>query len=179
MSVDGDYIIPVGASEYKIKLSGIDKLSKDARSLEESVRGRALRGAMRAAMNVFRTGLIQRLPSSRTGNLRRSIRMKIKFLAEDRIYGRLSVGAGNTAFYAYFLEAGTGVYGPRGKAYEIKPKLKKALKWGGAKHPFERTRMQGIRPRFYTAITARNEMLNAEHAFEEEFYRQIGQPFGP
>jgi hypothetical protein len=48
--------------------------------------------------------------------------------------------------YARYLHEGTGIYGPKRKPIEIKPKEKKALNWKGAGHPVKRARQRGIKP---------------------------------
>lgn len=54
------------------------------------------------------------------GRLRNSIKVKINK------NGSLSI---HMVKYGPMLDRGTGLYGPLGAAYEIKPKTKKALKW--------------------------------------------------
>lgn len=65
----------------------------------------------------------KRLVPVRTGNLRRTIRVG------SVTAKRANVVAGGTARvgYAYYVEAGTGIYGPKGQP--IKPKRARMLSW--------------------------------------------------
>lgn len=49
-----------------------------------------------------------------------------------------TVLVGTNVEYAPYVEFGTGIYGPKGAPYEIKPKDAKALYWKGAAHPVKR-----------------------------------------
>lgn len=57
----------------------------------------------------------------KTANLHRNI--VAGALSEDDATVRARTG------YAKYLEFGTGLYGPNGRAFEIKPRFKKALAW--------------------------------------------------
>ena len=68
--------------------------------------------------------------TDRTGNTRRNIHG-----------GADKTRKGSTIYLAHgtqvglYLEEGTGLHGPRKRAYDIFPKNKKALFWNGARHP--------------------------------------------
>jgi hypothetical protein len=49
--------------------------------------------------------------------------------------------------YAIYHELGTGMYGPAGRGYEIRPKHARALFWPGAQHPVMVVHHPGVHPR--------------------------------
>lgn len=54
---------------------------------------------------------------------------------------------GTNIEYAPFIEWGTGLFGPKKKAYSIAPRYKKALYWEGALHPVRGTIIhKGVKP---------------------------------
>lgn len=178
MRYDGTHVVRLGMASMSVKASGIDAAQKKAQLLEKKIRGPALRGAMRAMLRVYRKGLIARLPTKRSGKLRRSIRLSARFTAAHRITGKLSVGGRRSpAFYAYFLDKGTGVFGIKHRTFNVEPRRKQAIFWPGAAHPFARATVKGIRPRRFMELTARAEAAPAAREFDREFHRLIGKPF--
>jgi hypothetical protein len=93
----------------------------------------------------------------RTGALRDSI--------VSRMTGPLAGEVTYGAPHARYLFEGTGVYGPRGAAFTVLPREKKALFWPGAAHPVARVLIQGIRPRDF--VTPAVEGADIEGAFVE------------
>lgn len=75
----------------------------------------------------------------RTGRLRDSIRA---YLA-----GPLDGVLEASAPHAAYLHFGTGVHGPKGRPYPIRPRRGKALFWPGAAHPVKAVLHTGIKPR--------------------------------
>jgi|Deesub1362A_J573_1020465.scaffolds.fasta_scaffold01721_2 HK97 gp10 family phage protein len=71
----------------------------------------------------------------RTGNLVNAIQVE-----QTATGGRIFVGPG--APYARFVHEGTGLFGPRRQP--IRPRVKRALFWEGARHPVAQVR--GARP---------------------------------
>jgi hypothetical protein len=69
--------------------------------------------------------------------------------------------------YASFLHEGTGLYGPRGKAYVVTHRRKKALMWKGAAHPVKRVLIRGIRPRDFLRSALAGEVIR--EGFEKGF----------
>jgi hypothetical protein len=88
--------------------------------------------------------------------------------------GIISVGGRgkNAAFYAAFLERGTGVFGPKGRSYIIKAKNRKALGIPGI-GPRATATVQGIRPRLFVKQAQNRAMAQALRAFEDEFNSQL------
>ncbi|QAS52380.1 hypothetical protein [Halobacillus litoralis] len=76
----------------------------------------------------------------RTGHTRQSIHSGVE-VNGDEVTTYLSHGseAGN------YLEEGTGIHGPKGVPYKIKPKNKQALFWYGASHPVREVIHPGIK----------------------------------
>lgn len=110
----------VNRSKTLLKLLGMDVVS----TIQKSFRGSPSKPG--------------RPPGVKTGNLRSNIQMKITG-------NKLSIGIGSRAKYGFYLESGTGLYGPR-RSY-IYPKRAKALVFRiGAKLIFAK-RVKGIKPR--------------------------------
>ncbi len=65
----------------------------------------------------------------KTGNLGRTIRLGQ--VTENS--AQIIAGGQNGVGYAQVVESGSGLYGPKHAKYEIVPKYKKALAWGGAR----------------------------------------------
>ena len=55
---------------------------------------------------------------------------------------------GHTSKYLDLVERGTGIYGPYGVSFIIRPKDKKALFWPGAEHPVGQVIQKGFPGRF-------------------------------
>jgi hypothetical protein len=55
---------------------------------------------------------------------------------------------GHTSKYLELVERGTGIYGPYGLSFVIRPKDKKALFWPGAAHPVGQVVQKGFPGRF-------------------------------
>ena len=95
----------------------------------------------------------------RTGSLRDSIAGYLR----GRFRGSLVFGAP----HASFVLEGTGIYGPRGRAFEVSAKDGKALHWPGASHPVKNATIRGVRPNDFITRAIRHALL--EEAFEKGF----------
>lgn len=99
--------------------------------------------------------LIQELAPKKTSTLVRSISAVVKKISEDIVEGRV----GSHLEYARYIEEGTGLHGPKGRAITIQAKGRKGLFWGafdGGGKALIRKRVvsPGMKPRapFATAI---------------------------
>lgn len=167
----------VAGVRYQMRLIDIDDAQKEAAAMSVVAGKVALRSAMRALLRVLRRGLLRRLPKRRTGRLRRSIRTKVTLqAANSRVQGRITLGGGsgkNKAFYAHMLERGTGVHGPIGRSYVVKPKLKKAMRIPGLPHPVSTVKIKGIKPMRMVQRTEQQDMSAARRAFNDAFRVEV------
>jgi hypothetical protein len=99
----------------------------------------------------------------KTGNLMFSIEMYL----ESRWEGTLIADTP----YASYLHYGTGIYGPYGVRFEIRPRHKKALWRPGLLHPVKRVVQDGIEPRDFLR-DAVNEWV-IQPAFDEGFKKGV------
>lgn len=76
----------------------------------------------------------------RTGHARQTIHSGVEDEG-DRLILYLSHGKE----YGTYLETGTGIYGPKKRPFEIRPKSKKALFWEGLPHPVKKVTVQGMK----------------------------------
>ena len=104
---------------------------------------RELIGVMYEATSFLEREVKERTPH-RTGHLARTIHAEVIEKGMPLIKGIV----GHQAKYGDLVEKGTGIYGPRGQAFEIRPREKKALFWVGALHPVAKVVQKGFPGRF-------------------------------
>ncbi|MDI6840437.1 MAG: hypothetical protein QMD71_06300 [bacterium] len=75
--------------------------------------------------------------------------------------------------YALHVHEGTGIHGPTGQPYEIRPVNKKALYWAGADHPVARVMHPGIPGNPY-ATRAMDEASKRTEEFISRALRETG-----
>lgn len=107
--------------------------------------GSALRPAVKAGLRDIQVDATQdHVYTSRSGNADRSIAVEI---APNNLGGKVFLDTG-IAPYGPILHEGSGVYGPKGQAFKVEAKNKKALRWvmGGAFRFARSVVVKGIRP---------------------------------
>ncbi|MED1851835.1 hypothetical protein P4V33_09235 [Brevibacillus borstelensis] len=65
----------------------------------------------------------------------------------ERVGDTFFVYLAHGILYGEYLEEGTGLHGPKGEKFEIRPKNKKALFFPGAPHPVKKVMHPGMKPR--------------------------------
>jgi len=85
-----------------------------------------------------------------TGNLVSTIYSEV-----DRAKSIGIVGAASE--YAVYVHEGTGIQGPNGRPFEIRPRVKKGLMWDGAIHPMKKVIHPGQKPQPFL-LDAYNEV---------------------
>ena len=128
------------ATESSVEIKGLAELDKLLKDLPVKIERNVIRGALRAGqkqmLDAARANL-DRNGSVKTGELRKSIRVRFQRKSEKYGWVRSYLIAGNKkAWYAHFLEFGTAsFYAGKGTSkkqpYEIKPKNKKSLFFAG------------------------------------------------
>ncbi len=176
MNVNGTYTVPGQDATYTVKVSGFDEAIDEVQKMSEAAAKDALVAGLRAALRVYRDGVLMTMPTRRSGRLRRSLRTSVKVnLGAKEVRGRVSVGMRKTkkdsAFYAYFIERGTGIYGPKGKPYVVRARPGSALKTPSG--PRASVTITGIRPRQFVKEAQVRRTDAALEAFESAFERRL------
>lgn len=119
----------------EIAVHGLAELNAQLKTLPAKVEANILRGAVRAGQKVV-LEKAQAMVPAKSGNLRRSIRVKTDFKAARRGFVRADVVAGGKmAWYAHILEFGSGSfyegsgYQSVRKPYVIKAKDEKGKRY--------------------------------------------------
>ena len=121
---------------------------------------KALESAMYEATAFLERQVREKTPV-RTGHLRSTIH------GEVIPFGTAVKGiVGHQCKYGDLVEFGTGVYGPKGQAYTIVPKDKKALWWPGAKHPVGKVTQKGFPGRFMFTRTFTEDWAKLQAIFD-------------
>lgn len=143
------------ANDSQVQITGLAELDKLLKDLPTKIEKNIIRGALRAGQKVMLDAARSNLDKSgsvKTGELRKSIRIRFQKKSEKFGWIRSYLIAGNKkAWYAHFIEFGTASYysgnlnNSKKQPYEIKPKNRKSLFFAGLArqtivHP-------GIRPR--------------------------------
>ena len=129
-----------------VKVSGLKELDQFLKQFTPRIEGNIMRGALRASAKVIYEEAKALAPVD-DGDLKKSIRLKTKN-KKGRVTA--SVVAGNKeAFYAHFVEYGTGsFYSGKGESirrpYKISAKTKGSLFFGGK--AFQSFTHPGIKP---------------------------------
>lgn len=128
----------------------VEAFSQALRERETALRRIPERAVRRATFELLKR--VQDLVPKRTRTLVRSITALVERIGGDVVEGRV----GSHMEYARYIEEGTGIYGPKGKAITIVPRNREALAWKGPGGIIVRKRavIQGIKPRtpFGTAV---------------------------
>lgn len=69
--------------------------------------------------------------------------------------------------YGEYLETGTGIYGPKGQPFYIKPKEKKALFWPGATHPVKSVMTPGMKSKAIIVPTLEGHIEQIKQTIRE------------
>jgi HK97 gp10 family phage protein len=94
------------AVQFKVTIEGFEALKNRLQRLPERLRTNIMRGAMRAAVAVLRRLARDNVQQfSRTGNLRRSIRVSTRSFRNGTVTGTVKAG-GPRAYYANIVEVG-------------------------------------------------------------------------
>lgn len=133
------------ANEYTngqtVQIDGLAELDKLLKDLPVKIERNVIRGALRAGqkqmLEAARANL-DRNGSVKTGELRRSIRVRFQRKSEKYGWVRSYLVAGNKkAWYAHLVEYGTGSFysgnlnNSKRQPYEIRPKNRKSLFFAG------------------------------------------------
>lgn len=178
MTYDNRFTVGGAGATLVVGVTGIDNAVRKLDGLQTEMRARIMTASMRESLKVYRAGLVARIASlTKTGQLKRSIRRRVRKVRGDGkvIEGRLSIGnkvGGRWAFYATWLESGSGLYGKRHRSYEIKAKKGKALLLAGGRM-LTRVEHPGIKPRRFMQITSRVETPRATDAFARNIDRDV------
>ncbi len=122
-----------------ITIKNLAKMQQAFRKAPELARRQYLLALKLSADSIKRT--MQNEVPMKTRNLRRSIQSVVRGT-------KATIGPNlNDAKYALFVHEGT-------RAYEIRPRTKKALFWKGARHPVKRVHHPGIKPNKFVDRTA-------------------------
>jgi HK97 gp10 family phage protein len=117
-------------------VAGLADLKKQLETLPAKIEGNVMRGALTAALRVIMAEAKANVPT-KSGKLAKSIKIRADRKAARRGFVNVNLTAGDKeAFYAHMIEYGTASFYTGsgesvGAAYEIKPKNKKALGFGG------------------------------------------------
>ena len=129
------------ANGQTVSIDGLAELDRMLKDLPVKIEKNVIRGALRAGqkqmLDAARANL-DRNGSVRTGELRKSIRVRFQKRSEKYGWIRSYLIAGNKkAWYAHLIEYGTASYysgnlnNSKKQPYEIKPKNKKSLFFAG------------------------------------------------
>ena len=132
--------------------------------------GRSFSLALKASARDIQAGAIQdHRFTSRSGNADRSVQSNVTGLK-----GRVFLDTG-IAPYSPFLHEGTGVFGPDGQAFTIKPKAGKSLRFvKGGKFRFAKSVIQlGIKGDPYLYRAGNREMVNIGKRLDRAINRVI------
>lgn len=141
-----------------VDVHGLNRAMKNIHKYRQETQDRVRDAVNEAALNV-QAGARRRAPVD-TGNLRSRI------VIEPQSQRPYVVRVGTNVKYAEMIEFGTGIHGPKGQPFEIRPKNKKALYWPGLPHPIKRVKAhpgqkaqpflfpawEEERPHFYEAL---------------------------
>lgn len=138
----------------EIKLKGFDELEKILSGLSREDGMKILRQSLGKAATVIQQAAIDKAPSD-SGELRRNIKIRIwrksqypvgyqiyvraKRFQKNKSTGKREIAG--LAYYAYFIEYGTGIYGPKKKAFWIPRNASGYLLYG----PEKKRRWHGVR----------------------------------
>lgn len=137
-----------------LDIKGLSQLDQVLKELPAQIEGRVVRGGLLAGQRVIAQAARDNLEGEnavKTGELKKSVRVRFKKKSQQYGWLRYEVVAGNKkAWYAHLLEFGTASYYTGkgktvGKPYEIKPKNRKSLFVAGLFK--EQVTHPGIRPR--------------------------------
>lgn len=119
--------------------------------------GAALRPAVKAGLRDIQVDATQdHVYTSRSGNTDRSIKVEI---APNNLGGKVFLDTG-IAPYGPILHEGSGLYGPKGQAFTVEAKNKKALRWvfGGGFRYAKKVVIKGIKPDPFLYRSARHNL---------------------
>ncbi len=101
--------------------------------------------------------------ADRTGHARQGLHAGV----ERQANGIWLLWLAHSQQYGLWLEKGTGIHGPAGRMFAIKPKFKKALFWPGAKHPVKSVVSPGMAPRAIIGPTLENNIQPLRRDLQE------------
>jgi len=134
------------ANEEYVRIAGLSDLQTMLNDLPAKIEANIMRGGLRQAANVYRDRARANVPE-KSGALRKSIKVKTS-MRKGKVITQVVAGGGDV-FYAKFFEFGTAsFYEGNGRTvgapYKIKPKNKKAIKFGNVLAPY--VVHEGVKP---------------------------------
>lgn len=159
-----------------IEISGLADLQKMLDSLPGKIEGNLMRGALRAGTKVMADEAKARVPVLHS-DLKKSIRVSFKSRSKKFGWVRMHLIAGNKkAWYAHLIEFGTASFYEGsgrtvGAPYEIKPKTKKSLFFGGVAR--EKVVHPGIKPQPFMRRTFDTKQGEAVQTMADYLRRRI------
>lgn len=117
------------AGKMEVRIEGLNALLRQFEYVDKSVRKKYLGAALRAAMKPSINSLKAATPKGPTGNLRRSVGIKIEKTRRGNAFGLIGPRQGGKfkGYHAYWSEDGVGIRKPVGKALKIPQNKAKAL----------------------------------------------------
>ena len=149
-------------AQAHVTIHGRKELERAFVAMSNATRGKILVRALHSGVNPIRNRAIQ-LVARKTGTLLRSLHAEAKVVEIGSNHAEIEFGT--DVSYAFFIEYGTGLYGPKGK--KIVPIRAKALHFvtSDGVEVFARS-VKGMRPRPY--------MRPAFHEKKDEAMKEIG-----
>jgi HK97 gp10 family phage protein len=140
----------------EIEVHGLAELQKVLDGLPAKIEGKLMRGALRAGQKVMLDKARQEAPVD-DSDLKKSLRISFRRRSQKFGWVRMHLVAGDKkAWYAHLIEFGTASYYTGtgrtvGRPYEIKPKTKKSLFFGGVAR--DKVTHPGIKPNSFMRRT--------------------------
>lgn len=163
---------------FEVKVKGFKELQKKLKNmgadidnlLVEAVADGAAVVARAAQENSRKGG---NFPHRVSGTLYRSIRIQ----DTRKFPSRVEVDVGTALEYAKFLEYGTGIHGPKNKAYIIRPRKKRMLAWkqGGNVIMAKKVIHPGMPPRPFLRPALDENTAEIERAISNKIKTIIGR----
>lgn len=144
-------------SSYTIEIKGLDKLNAALKKSPQIVVSELKQG-VKTSVNIIRPIMVRNAPA-KTAKLRMNIYARVSGLTGE-VGPNLSITP-----YALFVHKGT-------KSYIIRPRIKKALFWPGARHPVKMVRHPGIKPNPFVERTVK-EIENPINMIFQNHIRNI------
>lgn len=145
--------------QFEIKIEGLERLADGMRQSPRTV-FKELSGAIKTSVNLIRPIMRTQTPKGQTRRLSRNIYAKF-----DGLEGRVGPDLEVTP-YALYVHEGT-------RAHEIRPKLKKALYWKGAKYPVAKVSHPGTKANPFVKRTFDQIKSPVESIFQKALDRII------
>lgn len=150
-----------------LKLDGLADLNKRLKKLGGKVANKVSRDAVREGAKVVRKEMRAGAPKGETGNLRKSIRYRIRGRKGNF---RARIGVTSKIYYAWFLEYGTAAHTVPGKSKGGNRSNAKVLIDGKV---FSKANHPGIRPNPFMRRAWDRSQRRTEQAIKSTLWKRI------